>query len=135
MHARLVQHQETALTLAAWLEKRPEVVRVLHPALPAAVGHANWKRDFKGSSGLFSFVIGPCDTNRVAAMLNGLQLFKMGYSWGGYESLAMVENVRVLRTATPWSFDGHLIRIHAGLEDPDDLIADLAAGFDRLGKD
>jgi cystathionine beta-lyase len=133
LHARLAQHQETALTLAYWLEKRPEVERVFHPALPNCAGHANWKRDFTGSSGLFSFALRPASENGVSAMMEGFRLFKMGFSWGGYESLALLVDVAGLRTATPWPHSGRTIRLHAGLEDPADLIDDLESGFARLG--
>ncbi len=132
MHARLAQHQETGLVLARWLEKRPEVERVLHPALPTSPGHEFWKRDFTGASGLFSIVLKPAPVERLAAMLDGMALFKMGFSWGGYESLAVVANPRAARSATPWTHAGPVIRLHAGLEDPADLIADLEAGLARL---
>jgi cysteine-S-conjugate beta-lyase len=132
MSARLAQHQQTALRIADWLQKRPDVERVLHPALPGTPGHEIFKRDFTGSSGLFSVILKPCSDQQVAAMLDGLELFGMGYSWGGYESLIVPSNIAKARTAKPWKTDGPMLRIHAGLEDPDDLIADLEAGFQRL---
>jgi len=133
LHARLVQHRETALVLAGWLAQRPEVEQIFHPAFEQHPGHALWKRDFTGSSGLFSIVLTPRPADRVAAMLEGMTLFKMGFSWGGYESLAVPANVRALRSATKFPYEGQLIRFHAGLEDPADLIADLEAAFARLG--
>ena len=132
MNARLTQHQETALRVAKWLQARPEVERVLHPALPGCPGHELFKRDFLGSSGLFSIVLKPCSHGQLAAMLDGLQFFGMGYSWGGYESLIVISHVENIRTVTPWKGDGPLLRLHCGLEDPDDLIADLEAGLGRL---
>ncbi len=131
LHARLVQHQETALTLARWLAARPEVERILHPAFPDTPGHEFWKRDFGGSSGLFGVVLKPCPPDRIEAMLNGMRLFGMGYSWGGYESLIIPAHTT--RTAKPWPAPQRTLRIHAGLEDPADLIADLADGLARLG--
>jgi cystathionine beta-lyase len=130
--ARLAQHQQTALMLANWLKQRPEVDRVLHPALPDHPGHKLWQRDFKGASGLFSVVLKPFSDERVAAMLDGMQLFGMGFSWGGYESLMIRSHLKSARSATTWSAGGPTLRLHAGLEDPDDLIADLDAGFARL---
>jgi cystathionine beta-lyase len=132
MSARLAQHQQTALRLVDWLQKRPEVARVLHPALPGTPGHEFFKRDFTGSSGLFSIILKPCSDTQLTAMLNGMRLFGMGYSWGGYESLIIPSKVEQARTATTWKTDGPMLRLHAGLEDPDDLIADLEAGFARL---
>ncbi|HVT53430.1 MAG TPA: cystathionine beta-lyase [Dongiaceae bacterium] len=132
LSARLAQHEKSALKIAEWLQRRPEVERVLHPALPGTPGHAFFKRDFKGSTGLFSVILKPCSQHQLAAMLDGLELFGMGYSWGGYESLIVPSNIEKSRTAKPWKTDGPMLRIHAGLEDPDDLIADLEAGFGRL---
>jgi cystathionine beta-lyase len=132
MGVRLARHQASALDIAVWLSARPEVDRVLHPALPGHPGHAIWKRDFKGSSGLFSIVLKPCSERALAAMLNGLTLFGMGYSWGGYESLAVPFDPSSYRTATKWEAIGPAIRLHIGLDDPADLKADLEAGFERL---
>lgn len=132
MGIRLKQHMETALILTRWLETVPEVERVLYPALESDPGHAIWKRDFTGASGLFSFLLKPCSPKAVAAMLDHLEYFGMGYSWGGFESLIVPQHPESVRTATPWSEKGPLLRIHAGLEDPRDLLADLEEGFARL---
>lgn len=129
---RLKQHQSTALALCAWLREQPQVERVLYPALQDDPGHALWKRDFSGASGLFSAVLNPVSEAALAAMLDGLKLFGMGFSWGGYESLVLPTNPGDYRTVTQWPSAGPTLRIHAGLEAPDDLIADLAAGFKRL---
>lgn len=132
MAVRLRQHQETALKMCRWLQSRPEVSRVLYPALPEDPGHAIWKRDFLGASGLFGAVLNPASDAAVATMLDGLRLFGMGSSWGGYESLILPTDPSGNRTATKWAPEGPTLRIHAGLEDADDLIADLEEGFDRL---
>ena len=129
---RLARHWETGLTLARWLAGRPEVARVLHPALPGDPGHALWQRDFSGACGLFAFALTPCPPAALAAMLDGMKLFSMGFSWGGYESLLVRVNPETMRSATGWAEKGPLLRLHAGLEDPGDLIADLEAGFARL---
>jgi len=129
---RLRRHQETGLTLARWLEARPEVARVMHPGLEDDPGHAIWRRDFTGASGLFGLVLEPFPEAAVAAMLDGMKLFAMGASWGGYESLILPTDPARYRTATRWQAPGPSLRIHAGLEDPGDLIADLEAGFARL---
>lgn len=129
---RMKQHQQNALKVANWLAEQDEVETILHPALPSCPGHEYFKRDFTGSNGLFSFVLKDNDYN-TRAMLDGMEHFKMGYSWGGFESLILaIANVQNLRTATTWQYSGPLIRLHVGLEDPDDLIADLSAGFERL---
>ena len=129
---RLARHQETGLTLARWLRARPEVARVMHPALEDDPGHAIWRRDFSGASGLFGLVLKPFPAAAVATMLDGMKLFAMGASWGGYESLILPTYPAGNRTATRWDAPGPSLRIHAGLEHPDDLIADLEAGFARL---
>jgi cystathionine beta-lyase len=129
---RLERHQRSALRVATWLRERPEVARVLYPALPDDPGHALWKRDFTGASGLFGVLLAPASSRAVAAMLDGFELFGMGASFGGFESLAIPMDPRPFRSATRWPHDGPYLRLHIGLEDPDDLIADLAAGFDRL---
>lgn len=129
---RLKQCEETGLTLARWLENRPEIAAVLHPGLESHPDHALWKRDFSGASGLFSVVLKPVPEAAYAAFVDGLEIFGMGASWGGFESLVKPGNPKAERTATSWPHDGPLLRIHAGLEDVDDLIADLEAGFDRL---
>jgi cysteine-S-conjugate beta-lyase len=127
---RLKRHQETAETLARWCQTRSEVSRVLFPPLEGDPGHTIWKRDFTGACGLFGIVLNPTSHRAVAVMLEGLKHFGLGFSWGGYESLAVPAEIR--RTAANFPAEGPVIRVHAGLEDPGDLIADLAAGFDRL---
>ncbi|MFN3625802.1 MAG: trans-sulfuration enzyme family protein, partial [Hyphomicrobium sp.] len=129
---RLAQHQRSALEIARWLESRPEVSRVLHPGLPSHPQHALWKRDFLGASGLFGVVLKPASDKAVAVMLDGLRLFGMGFSWGGYESLVIPFDARSYRTATKWEPEGPTLRLHIGLEDVDDLRADLEAGLQRL---
>jgi cystathionine beta-lyase len=130
---RLRQHHEQGLALARWLERRPEVERVLHPGLESDPGHALWRRDFTGASGLFGLVLKRHFAKpAVDAMLDGMELFGMGASWGGYESLILPTHPERLRTATAWE-TGPTLRLHAGLEDLDDLIADLEHGFARLG--
>lgn len=132
MATRLKQHGQTALAITEWLTKRPEVERVLYPALPGDPGHAIWKRDFLGASGLFSVVLKPVDRKAFAAFVDGLELYGLGASWGGFESLIMPFNPGPIRKVTQWPHAGPAFRIHAGLEHVDDLIADLEAGFARL---
>ncbi|MFN9162892.1 MAG: cystathionine beta-lyase [Alphaproteobacteria bacterium] len=132
MHVRMRAHEAAALRVARWLEARPEVARVMHPALESDPGHEIWKRDFRGSSGLFGVELKACPEKAVAAMLEGYDLFGMGWSWGGYESLVITAHP--LRTAVPLRAQGPLLRYHIGLEDTDDLIADLEAGFARLNQ-
>ncbi|PKP77788.1 MAG: cystathionine beta-lyase [Alphaproteobacteria bacterium HGW-Alphaproteobacteria-3] len=132
LSARLERHMKTGIALAQWLAKRPEVKRVLHPALPGDPGHGIWKRDFTGACGLFSVELAPCPEKALAAFLDGLELFGMGYSWGGFESLVIPQYPKKMRTATVWNADGQILRFHAGLEDIGDLVADLEAGFARL---
>lgn len=127
---RLKRHQETALLLTRWLLGRPEVSRVLYPALNSDPGHALWKRDFLGACGLFGVVLKPVGSAALAAMIDGLRHFKIGYSWGGYESLVIPAEFE--RTVRKFEAEGPVIRIHAGLEDPDDLLADLEQGFARM---
>lgn len=129
---RLERHQRSALEVARWLAGRPEVARILHPALPADPGHALWKAQYTGASGLFSIVLTPTPRKALAAMLDGLELFGMGYSWGGFESLIVPFNPTRYRTATQWTADGPALRLHIGLDDVGDLTADLAAGFERM---
>lgn len=145
---RMRQHEQSALLVARWLEQRPGVARVIHPALDAHPQHALFKRDFKGSSGLFGFVLdrsfwslgasanGPEDPQTarlLAAMCEGRRHFGMGYSWGGYESLIMPARLSALRSVEPWC-EGPLLRVHMGLEDPQDLIEDLEAGFQAMAR-
>jgi len=129
---RLDRHQESALAVAHWLEQRPEVLRLLHPALASHPGHALWKRDFTGASGLFGMVLKPVRQEAVYAFLDTLELFGIGASWGGYESLAIPFDCTSLRTATRWAPGGPTVRFHIGLEAVEDLIADLERGFAGL---
>jgi cysteine-S-conjugate beta-lyase len=129
---RLTRHYQSGLHVARWLEQRPEVLRVLHPALERDPGHNIWKRDFTGACGLFSIVLKPTTEKSVHAFLNALALFGLGYSWGGFESLAILFDCTEYRTATKWAPGGPTVRFHIGLEDPDDLIADLEQGFTAL---
>jgi cystathionine beta-lyase len=129
LSVRLARHYESGLTIARWLEQRPEVHRVLHPALESDPGHAIWKRDFTGASGLFSIELKPMPEETVYAFMNALSLFGMGYSWGGFESLVIRFDCSEYRTATEWAPGGPTLRIHIGLEDTEDLIADLERGF------
>ena len=132
LSVRLERHQKSGLAMAEWLAARPEVARVMHPALPTDPGHEVWRRDFTGASGLFSIELKPCSGESLAAMLDGLALFGMGYSWGGYESLILPFNPSAYRSATTWHAEGPGLRLHIGLEDIEDLKADLEAGFARL---
>ncbi|HFZ8995652.1 TPA: cystathionine beta-lyase [Citrobacter freundii] len=133
---RLRQHHESSLKIAAWLAEQPQVARVNHPALPGSQGHEIWKRDFTGSSGLFSFVLNKrLNDEELSAFLDHFSLFSMAYSWGGFESLILAnqpEYIASIRPAGKIDFSGTLIRLHIGLENVDDLIADLAAGFARI---
>lgn len=131
---RLKQHEQSALKIAHWLANRPEVATIRHPAFSDNPGQPFFKRDFTGSNGLFSFVLKQGTAEQVQAFIEGMQHFKMGFSWGGYESLITATmNVQAMRTATKWSYSGPLIRLHIGLEDPDDLLADLTQAFFRFG--
>lgn len=134
LSVRLERQGKTGLKLARWLAKRPEVARVLHPALPDDPGYKIWRRDFKGASGLFGVVLNPVSEKAVAALLDGFELFGMGYSWGGYESLAIPTYPHKIRETSEWDPAFPCLRFHAGLEHPDDLIADLEKGFERLNK-
>jgi cysteine-S-conjugate beta-lyase len=129
---RLERHYQSGLAIARWLEARPEVLRMLHPALPSHPGHAIWKRDFSGASGLFSIVLKPVPQKAYFAFLDTLELFGIGASWGGYESLAIPFDCAPLRTATRWQPGGPTVRFHIGLEAVEDLIADLERGFAAL---
>jgi cystathionine beta-lyase len=131
---RMRQHHENGLKLAQWLENRPEVVQVMHPGLPSHADHELWKRDFTGACGLFGVELKPFPEPAIAAMLDGLELYGMGASWGGFESLILLTNPSAIRVATHdyWSKAGPTLRIHAGLEYIDDLIEDLEKGFERM---
>jgi cysteine-S-conjugate beta-lyase len=129
---RLSRHQQSALRVARWIEQRPEIARVLYPALERDPGHALWRRDFSGACGLFAVVLKPVPETAVRAFLNALRLFGLGYSWGGFESLALPFDCSSYRTATRWAPGGPALRFHIGLEDVDDLIADLERGFAAL---
>ena len=129
---RLRRHERAALDVAKWLARRPEVARVLHPALPDDPGHALWTRDFAGASSLFGALLHTNSARAVAAMLEGFRLFKIGASFGGFESLVLPARPSENRTVRPWRESGILLRLHVGLEAVEDLIADLQAGFDRL---
>ena len=132
MDLRLREAERQGLTMARWLAGRPEVLRVLHPALPDDPGHALWSRDFSGSSGLFSVILKPAPAAAVAALLDGLELFGLGYSWGGFESLVIPFDPTPYRTATRWTAGGPALRFQIGLEDTADLQDDLDRGFARL---
>lgn len=134
MGVRLRRHQESGLAVAAWLRERPEVLRVMHPGLPDDPGHAIWRRDFSGASGLFSIILKPMPQKAVFAFLDQLKLFGMGASWGGFESLVLFFDCADYRTATPWSPGGPGLRFHIGLEDVGDLIADLECGFAAMAR-
>jgi cystathionine beta-lyase len=129
---RLARHQASGLAIASWLAERPEVAQLLYPPLPGDRGHRLWRRDFQGACGLFGVVLQPVSHERLAAMLDGMRVFRMGWSWGGFESLIIPTWPERMRTATRWNADGPCLRLHVGLEDPQDLIDDLADGFERL---
>jgi cystathionine beta-lyase len=129
LSVRLAQHYRSGLEMARWLAARPEVTRVLHPALESDPGHTIWKRDFQGASGLFSIVLKPKPQKAADALLDAVKLFGMGYSWGGFESLIIPFDCVDYRTATKWAPGGPALRLHIGLESVDDLKADLERGF------
>jgi cystathionine beta-lyase len=131
---RLARHQSSALAIAQWLRERPEVREVIYPPLPGSRGHELWRRDFQGGSGLFTAVLQPVAKERIDAMLDGMRLFGMGWSWGGFESLIIPIFPERARTATRWYAGGPCLRLAIGLEDPEDLIADLSEGFGRLAR-
>jgi cysteine-S-conjugate beta-lyase len=133
LDARLERHQRNGLVVAEWLSGRPEIAEILYPALPGAAGHELWKRDFTGASSLFSVILEPCSREAVAAFIDGLELFGLGASWGGFESLILPFQPAAHRVAAHrWSPETAGIRLHIGLENSDDLIADLEAGFARI---
>jgi cystathionine beta-lyase len=129
---RLARHQASATKVARWLAGRAEVAEVLYPALPGARGHALWSRDFAAASGLFGVVLHPVEKARLDAMLDGMRIFAMGWSWGGFESLIIPTYPARVRSVTRFDAAGPCLRLHVGLEDPDDLIGDLADGLARL---
>ena len=135
LKVRLKQHEKNALKVAHWLESRPEVDHIRHPAFDSCPGHEIWKRDFTGANGLFSFVLKQGHEAATTALMEGMKHFKMGFSWGGYESLILTYyGIKNYRTASGWDAQGPLVRLHVGLEDTDDLIADLEQGFVRFNK-
>jgi cystathionine beta-lyase len=131
LEVRLKQHEESGLKVAQWLKTHPAVKRVLHPGLEDDPGHALWKRDFLGSTGLFGVELADCSAEQLARFIDGLELFALGYSWGGFDSLIVPHNIHTARSVRPWT-GGPLIRLHVGLEDPADLFADLVRGFERM---
>jgi cysteine-S-conjugate beta-lyase len=132
LDVRMQRHEESALRIAQWLAEQPEVATVLHPALSSCPGHQMWKRDFTGASGLFSVILTGGNETACRALIDGLEHFGIGYSWGGYESLIIPADPARIRTATRWDAAGPLLRLQIGLEDPADLIDDLAAGLARF---
>ncbi|WP_066453470.1 cystathionine beta-lyase [Castellaniella caeni] len=132
LSVRLERHQRNALEVAQWLAAQPEVEQVLYPALPGAPGHEIWKRDFTGASGLMGLVLKPCAPQALRDFVDSLALFHLGFSWGGFESMIMPQVDMPTRNASQWPYQGPLVRLHIGLESPDDLIADLKTGFARL---
>ncbi|MBE1237068.1 cystathionine beta-lyase [Phaeovibrio sulfidiphilus] len=132
LSVRLERHMRNALEVARWLETRDEVERVLYPPLESDPGHALWGRDFTGAGGLMGVMLKPAPAAAVRHMVDGLSLFSLGFSWGGYESLALVTTGHIRRTAVPWTYSGPVLRLHIGLEDPQDLILDLERGLARL---
>jgi cysteine-S-conjugate beta-lyase len=132
LHVRIKRQSESALAIAQWLEQRPEVSHVLHPALPSHPDHALWRRDFTGAAGLFGLVLKPVAPEKLKTFLESLSLFAMGFSWGGFESLIIPCDPQIVRTAQQWRAEGPLLRLSIGLEHVDDLIADLDAGLARL---
>jgi len=132
LDVRLRRHEENARKVIDWLKTRAEVKRILYPALADCPGHQHWKRDFKGASGLFSVILNTKSKDDLRKFIDGLEYFPLGYSWGGYESLIVPLHLDGERSATKITDDGQAVRLHIGLENPDDLIADLAAGFERM---
>ncbi|HQN52468.1 MAG TPA: PLP-dependent transferase, partial [Phenylobacterium sp.] len=132
LSVRMARHGENGLKIAQWLRTRPEVVEVLHPALPGASGHDLWARDYTGTCGLFGFVLQPTPPEKVEAFLDALEIFGLGFSWGGFESLAISCDDQLRSRSHRRTYAGPLMRLHIGLEDPADLIADLERGFAAL---
>lgn len=132
LNVRLQQHQKNGLDIAEWLASRKEVKSVRHPALPSCPGHENWKKYYKGSSGTFGIILHETNREKIAAMLDGMKIFNLGFSWGGFESLLFPEQPAPIRTAETWAEQGFSLRLHIGLEDVEDIRADLAAGLARL---
>ncbi|MDE1152468.1 MAG: cystathionine beta-lyase [Micavibrio sp.] len=132
LHVRLPHHQKSALDLATWLQEQPQVKRLLHPAFPSCPGHENWKKYYSGSSGTFGIILHETNKEKIAKMLDGMSIFRLGFSWGGFESLLFPEQPQPIRTAEAWQETGFSLRIHVGLEDAEDLKDDLAGGLKRL---
>lgn len=132
LSVRLERHQRNALEVAQWLAAQAAVEQVLYPALPGAPGHEIWRRDFTGASGLMGLALKPCAARHLRNFVDSLELFHLGFSWGGFESMIMPQESMPTREASRWPYAGPLVRLHIGLESPDDLIADLKAGFARL---
>jgi cystathionine beta-lyase len=133
MAVRLRQHEASALQVAGWLAEQAQVAELLHPAFESCPGHAFWRRDFRGSSGLFGFTLRGAPPGDAARLVEALDLFGIGYSWGGFESLAIPVDLRRIRTAAPPELSGALVRLHIGLEDPADLIDDLQQALAKVG--
>jgi len=134
MGARLRHQYESGLKVARWLKNRPEIKRILHPALSEDPGHAIWKRDFTGACSLFGAVLHTSSEKAVSKMIDEYRFFKIGASWGGFESLVIPAALAGVRTAAPWTEPGYVLRFHVGLEDPDDLLEDLEKGFARFNR-
>jgi cystathionine beta-lyase len=132
LHVRLPHHEKSALEIAGWLQQQKQVKRLLHPAFPSCPGHENWKKYYTGSTGTFGIILHETRRDRIAKMLDGMQIFRMGFSWGGFESLLFPEQPQPIRTASKWEETGFSLRLHIGLEDVEDLKADLDAGLKRL---
>ena len=132
LHVRLPHHERTAMEIAGWLKDQPQVKRLLHPAFDSCPGHDNWKKYFSGSTSTFGIILHETRREKIAAMLNGMEIFRLGFSWGGFESLLFPEQPKPIRTAEEWTETGFSLRLHLGLEDVEDLKADLDAGLKRL---
>lgn len=133
LHVRMAEHERRALEIAQWLKEQKAVARVMHPALSSFPSHDNWKSFFKGACGTFGLVLNTTDKSKLAALVDGFKLFRIGASWGGYESLCFPEQPAALRTAVPFAEKGLCLRLHIGFEDVDDLKKDLSLGFERMG--